>query len=571
MASRRRSSRKTITGNISDVQRRLKFLEGKPSPSRIGNQAVLRGNIQPRAVATDQLALNAVVNSTIEDNAVNAAKLAADSVGNSELDANAVDSENYIDGSIDTEHYGVGSVDINAIGVNAVGNGEMTDNSVDSAEYIDNSIDSEHYSIGSVDNNAVGLNAIQNGEMADNSIDSTEYIDFSIDAEHYSSGSVNAAAIGLNAVENGEMADNSVDSAEYIDRSIDSEHYASGSVDATAIGLDAIGSSELGNNSVDTNAIVGDSVTSAKIAANQISGSKGTKNHIADNSIGQLNIGPLAVGTGELIDRAVTQVKIATNVSFPPADGSVTTAKIANQNVTTAKIADNAIISLKIGDEAVGSRNVASISAAAITAKGFLSVVAGTVSIANRGTPLAFLNLNRGNSAGEIPPGNHTHPGNNQPPASSIRFKKDIADYEVDGTKLLNLQAKTFKYKAGHRDQQYGETYNRPWVLGFMAEEVLEAGIEEVIWYDNEGLPASLRYDLLSVYVIDLLKKHQNEIDFLKEEIQKINDRLSKISENSNSNEKIGQLEEELDNELRKEDIMCVGCSKMCFGLWNLC
>jgi hypothetical protein len=34
----------------------------------------------------------------------------------------------------------------------------------------------------------------------------------------------------------------------------------------------------------------------------------------------------------------------------------------------------------------------------------------------------------------------------------------------------------------------------------------------------------------------------------LKEEIQKINDRLSKISENSNSNEKIGQLEEELDN-----------------------
>jgi hypothetical protein len=145
--------------------------------------------------------------------------------------------------------------------------------------------------------------------------------------------------------------------------------------------------------------------------------------------------------------------------------------------------------------------------------------VAGTISVSRN---LAFLDLNRGTNAGQIPFGNHTHPGNNQPPSSSIRFKKDIADYEVDGTKLLNLQAKTFKYKAGHRDQQYGSTYNRPWVLGFMAEEVLEAGIEEVIWYDNEGLPASLRYDLLSVYVVDLLKKHQNEIDSLKEEIQRL-------------------------------------------------
>jgi hypothetical protein len=147
------------------------------------------------------------------------------------------------------------------------------------------------------------------------------------------------------------------------------------------------------------------------------------------------------------------------------------------------------------------------------------AVAAGTISLA-RGS--AFLDLTRGNTSGAVPFGNHSHPANNQPPSSSIRFKKDIADYEVDGTKLLNLQAKTFKYKAGHREHQSGENYKRPWVLGFMAEEVLEAGIEEVIWYDNEGLPASLRYDLLSVYVVDLLKKHQNEIDSLKEEIQRL-------------------------------------------------
>jgi hypothetical protein len=292
-------------------------------------------------------------------------------------------------------------------------------------------------------------------------------------------------------------------------------------VDVNAIGLDAVGASELANNSVDTNAIVNDAVVSDKINTKQISGSLGGKNHIVDNSIGQLNIGPNAIGRGEIIDGEVTNAKLAggitqnkfaSSVSFPP----------ANNSVTTAKIEDRAVTGPKIADGAVSSRLVSSISAALITQSGMTPVSAGTISVASRGSGLAFLDLNRGNTSGQIPFGNHTHPDNNEPPSSSIRFKKDIADYEVDGTKLLNLQAKTFKYKAAHRSQQYGSTYNRPWVLGFMAEEVLEAGIEEVIWYDNEGLPASLRYDLLSVYVVDLLKKHQNEIDSLKEEIQRL-------------------------------------------------
>jgi uncharacterized protein YciU (UPF0263 family) len=481
MANRRRSSRRTITGSISDTQRRLKFLEAKPSPSKIGNQAVLRGNIQPRAVGTDQIALRAVVNSSIEDNAINAAKIAENAIGNSELAENAVDSENYID----------------------------------------DSIDSEHYALGSVDSDAVGEDAIGNSELAVNAANSENYVDFSIDREHYADSSIGSAAIDAGAIENAEMADNSINSAEYVDFSIDREHYADGSIGSAALDGDSVGASELANNSVDTNAIIDDAVRSAKIDTKTISGSLGSKNHIADNSIGKLNIGPNAVGTSELVDGEVTNAKLAggitqnkfaSSVSFPP----------ANNSVTTAKIEDRAVTGPKIADFAITSRLVSSQSAAIIVASGMTSVSAGTISVSTRGSGLAFLDLTRGNRSGEVPFGNHTHPDNNEPPSSSIRFKKDIADYEVDGTKLLNLQAKTFKYKAAHRSQQYGSTYNRPWVLGFMAEEVLEAGIEEVIWYDNEGLPASLRYDLLSVYVIDLLKKHQNEIDSLKEEIQRL-------------------------------------------------
>jgi uncharacterized protein YciU (UPF0263 family) len=518
MASRRRSSRRTITGSISDTQRRLKFLEAKPSPSKIGNQAVLRGNIQPRAVGTDQIALNAVVNSSIAPNAV----------GNEELSPDSVDSENYIDDSIDSEHYAFGSVDSDAVGEDAIGNSELAINSTDSENYIDFSIDTEHYARDSVDAQAIGQDAVGNSELAVNSTDSENYIDFSIDTEHYANSSIKSAAIDADAIENSEMADDSINSAEYVDFSIDREHYANGSIGSAALDGDSVGASELANNSVDTNAIINDAVTFAKIGTREISGSLGTKNHIVDNSIGKLNIGPDAIGRSEIIDGEVTNAKLAggitqnkfaSSVTFPPADGSVTTAKLAANAVTAVKIANGAVTGEKIPDGSIGSSKIPVSSRAIIITSAMSAVAAGTISSA-RG--LAFLDLNRGTTSGQVPLGNHTHPGNNQPPSSSIRFKKDIADYEVDGTKLLNLKAKTFKYKAQHRDQQYGDTYNRPWVLGFIAEEVLEAGIEEVVGYDNKGLPASLRYDLLSVYVVDLLKKHQNEIDSLKEEIQRL-------------------------------------------------
>jgi hypothetical protein len=333
------------------------------------------------------------------------------------------------------------------------------------------------------------------------------------------------------------MADDSINSPEYVNFSIDPEHFASGAVDSAAIDTNAVGASELANESVDSNAII----------ANSIGGSGdgySGRNHIAPNSIGEDDLAPNSVGFDELQsnsvdtaqlrensvieviieDLAVTRAKLANSAVGTSKIGElqVTTSKIANLAVTAAKIADGTITSAKLAP-GVGGGGYDPVT----TPQDILGRISGLGVIGystkiGPGSPGYNISISIGNIANSVARGNHTHPANNQPPSSSIRFKKDITDYEVDGTKLLNLQAKTFKYRAGHRDQQYGDTYNRPWVLGFMAEEVLEAGIEEVIWYDNEGLPASLRYDLLSVYVVDLLKKHQNEIQSLKEEIQRL-------------------------------------------------
>jgi hypothetical protein len=59
-------------------------------------------------------------------------------------------------------------------------------------------------------------------------------------------------------------------------------------------------------------------------------------------------------------------------------------------------------------------------------------------------------------------------------------------------------------------------------MYGYMAEDLIENDFEEVIGYDKDGLPDTVNYGLISIFVLELVKKHQNEIDSLKEEIQRL-------------------------------------------------
>jgi len=63
VATRRRARRKSLMANVSDIQRRLRYVESKPNPSRLTNKVVSRDAIQFNAVATDQIAPNAITTS----------------------------------------------------------------------------------------------------------------------------------------------------------------------------------------------------------------------------------------------------------------------------------------------------------------------------------------------------------------------------------------------------------------------------------------------------------------------------------------------------------------------------
>lgn len=104
--------------------------------------------------------------------------------------------------------------------------------------------------------------------------------------------------------------------------------------------------------------------------------------------------------------------------------------------------------------------------------------------------------------------------------SSSKRYKNHVKDMtDRDAEKLLDIHVVWFKYKDGYlsqTDHMCGKE-----IPGFYAEELNDV-IPDVVQYDKDGKPEDWNYRAMIPYMVQLLKKQNEEIKELKNEVNKL-------------------------------------------------
>jgi len=89
---------------------------------------------------------------------------------------------------------------------------------------------------------------------------------------------------------------------------------------------------------------------------------------------------------------------------------------------------------------------------------------------------------------------------------SSIRYKKDVETLDLDAlSNVMSIRPVYFYDK--------GDTENKTRAIGFIAEEIDELGLNELVQYNDDGLPDALNYDKFSAILVKAVQEQQSLID----------------------------------------------------------
>jgi len=113
---------------------------------------------------------------------------------------------------------------------------------------------------------------------------------------------------------------------------------------------------------------------------------------------------------------------------------------------------------------------------------------------------------------------------------SSKRFKENINRLEDDFTKILEAQPVAFVWKESKEPD-----------IGLIAEDIDELGLKNLVFYDKEGRPDGVRYDFISLYLLEVLKDQANSIKELKVENESLKEQLKE--ENQSLKQRLSALE----------------------------
>ncbi len=93
--------------------------------------------------------------------------------------------------------------------------------------------------------------------------------------------------------------------------------------------------------------------------------------------------------------------------------------------------------------------------------------------------------------------------------SSSKRYKEDVRPLEDDFHKILQVEPKSFMDKAsGQRE------------IGYIAEEFDGMGLNNLVIYDKEHQPDGLKYELVSLYLLEVVKELKTKNEELQRRIE---------------------------------------------------
>ncbi len=84
---------------------------------------------------------------------------------------------------------------------------------------------------------------------------------------------------------------------------------------------------------------------------------------------------------------------------------------------------------------------------------------------------------------------------------SSRRYKTDIQELDTDFKKILDL--KPVSYKLTDTGME---------TVGYIAEDLDEMGLNQLVVYDPQGRPDGIKYDRMGLYLLEVVKEHENAI-----------------------------------------------------------
>ena len=374
----------------------------------------------------------------------------------------------------------------------------LQDGAITTSFLAENAVTSTAIAPGSVGSAAIAEASITAPLLATNAVTGTKILDGAI-----TDGKINSAGISGNKITSG------IVDANYIDN-LDASKITSGTIDiarlpSTSSAWDDITGKPTSFPPEDHDA---SKVTTGVFATARIPSITGSM--IASNTIEAGNIAPDSVNSSELIDGCVTTQYLD--------DLAVTHAKLGGSSVfgslyattggSRTNIFSNSIGQGSIGNDAIGAGELINTSTFTM---GGLVVTPGDIRVVNPVTTSTTTGACYYQSYAGV-----DYTIKRFVSASSRRYKRDITPLAFDTEAYLTPQPVTFKYNPGIITSP-GQEDNI--LIGFIAEDFHDAGINDVVVYNDDNEVEELKYDKMVMFLHKIVSDQQATIKTLTERV----------------------------------------------------